>query len=67
MRLFSAAMLARRFNVKPRRISDLFYQGKLDGNRCPVISGRRLIPSDYLPEVERALREAGYLCEVSPC
>lgn len=56
--------IARRFNVPPRAISDLFYARRLDDRRCPIIGGRRLIPTDYLPEVEAALRAAGHLAEV---
>jgi hypothetical protein len=42
-------------------ISDLFYARRLDDARCPIVGGRRLIPQDYLPEVENALRAAGHL------
>ena len=53
--------VGRRYGVPPRVISDLFYGRKLDDQRCPIIGGRRLIPIDYLPEVEAALRRAGHL------
>jgi hypothetical protein len=42
----------------------------LDDSRCPIIAGRRLIPSDYVPEIERVLRESGRLpmpTEAAPC
>jgi hypothetical protein len=53
---------ARRWTgVPPRAISDLFYARRLDDRRCPIVGGRRLIPVDYLPEVEAALRQAGRL------
>jgi hypothetical protein len=29
--------------------------------RPGIVSGRRLIPADYLPAIEEALREAGHL------
>jgi hypothetical protein len=51
--------IARRNNVPPRLISDLFYSRRLEDARCPIVSGRRLVPSDYVPEVERVIREAG--------
>jgi hypothetical protein len=35
------------------------YQRKLDDRRCPVTVGRRLIPEDYVPVVEAALRRLG--------
>lgn len=47
---------ARRLRRRPRDISDLFYQRKLSDERCPVVGGRRLIPVDYLPVIEAALR-----------
>jgi hypothetical protein len=47
--------------AKPKDISDLFYQRKLDTSRCPVLAGRRLIPPEYLDEIEAALRAAGRL------
>jgi hypothetical protein len=52
---------ARQIGVAPRAISDLFYARRLDDERCPVVGGRRLIPLDYLPVVEAALRAAGRL------
>ena len=53
--------LARQFGCRPRDISDLFYSRKLDANRCHVVAGRRLIPLDYVPTVQQALRDAGRL------
>ncbi len=53
--------VGRRYGVPPRVISDLFYARKLDDRRCPIVGGRRLIPEDYLPEIESALRAAGHL------
>jgi len=50
----------------PRKLSDLFYARKLDENRCILIGGRRFIPADYIPEIERVLRETGILAEVTP-
>jgi hypothetical protein len=62
---------ARCLATRPRNISDLFYQRKLSDERCPIVGGRRLIPPDYLPVVEEALREHGLLgdCtrEAVPC
>jgi hypothetical protein len=52
--------------ARPKDISDLFYLRKLNNGRCPVIGGRRLIPEDYLAEIERVLREVGKL-EEAPC
>jgi hypothetical protein len=47
---------ARRLGVPPRTISDLFYQRKLDGSKCPVMGGRlRVIPEEYLEVIRRVL------------
>jgi hypothetical protein len=47
--------------AKPKDISDLLYQRKVDTSRCPVVAGRRLIPLELLGEIEAALRAAGRL------
>lgn len=51
--------LARQLRCRPRDISDLFYCRALDDSRCPIVSGRRLIPSDYVSDVKRVLAERG--------
>lgn len=53
----SVSEVARRLDCRPREISDLFYQRRLCDARCPVVSGRRLIPEDYLPVIEAILRD----------
>jgi hypothetical protein len=45
--------------VRPRDISTLFYERELRDDLCPIVGGRRLIPHDYLPQIENALRRAG--------
>ena len=62
---YTVSEIGRQYNVPPRVISDLFYQRRLDDNRCVVVGGRRLIPADYLSEVEAALRAAGRLPETA--
>ena len=54
---FTVSELARREGVRPRDISDLFYRRLLSDAVCPVVGGRRLIPSHYVPVVVEALRE----------
>jgi hypothetical protein len=53
--------LAKRYNANPRDITHLFYTRRLDGSRCPIIGGRRLIPVDYAEVVAHKLRELGLL------
>jgi hypothetical protein len=53
--------VARRIDARPKDISDLFYQRRLDDRRCPVVGGRRLIPEDYIPAIEQVLRDSGRL------
>jgi hypothetical protein len=48
-------------DVRPKDISELFYRRQLRDDLCPVVSGRRLIPLDYLPLIVAALRRAGKL------
>lgn len=58
---FVVSEVARRYGIAPRAISDLFYSRRLDDRRCQIIGGKRLIPAEYLPAIEEALREAGHL------
>jgi hypothetical protein len=60
-RLIVSEVARRLPGVRPKDISDLFYQRKLDDTICPVVGGRRLIPEDYVPEIVAALRAAGRL------
>jgi len=53
---FIVSEVARQLGVRPRDISDLFYQRRLDDGRCPVVGGRRLIPADYIPAIREALQ-----------
>jgi hypothetical protein len=57
MSSLSISEAARRLGARPREISDLFYQRRPSDKHCPVVGGRRLIPLEYLPEIEAALRE----------
>ena len=53
--------LARKHGIRPREISDLFYQRKLSDKRCPIVDGRRLIPESYVGKIESLLRERGVI------
>lgn len=55
MNYFTVSEVARRLAVRPREISDLFYQRRLNDQMCPIIGGRRLIPVDYLPVIRAVL------------
>lgn len=61
MSISTVSGVARRLGIPPRYISDLFYARVLDDSVCPVSSGRRMIPDDYIPTIEAALRERGLL------
>ena len=52
--------------VRPSDITNLFYKRILDEDRCPVLGGRRLIPVDYVPVIERVLRERGLIRDHAP-
>lgn len=45
--------------VRPRQISDLFYQRQLPETLGPIVGGRRLIARASLPRVREALRVHG--------
>lgn len=55
----SVGDVARRLGVSPRRITDLYYSGRVRSDRCPVIAGRRLIPPDMVEVIAMALRRLG--------
>ena len=58
MSYLTVSEVARRLGVRPRDVSDLFYQRRLSDELCPVVGGRRLIPESYLPDIALVLREA---------
>jgi hypothetical protein len=53
--------LARKWKLPPHVLSNLFYRRVLDDAICPVAGGRRVIPNDYVPVIERVLRERGLI------
>lgn len=54
--LLSVSEAARRLGVRPKDISDAFYQRRLRDDLCPIIAGRRLIPDDYLEQIAQTLK-----------
>lgn len=57
----TVAEVAREHHVPPHVITNLFYRHALDGEKCPIVSGRRIIPRSYVPQIVRVLRAKGYL------
>jgi hypothetical protein len=57
--------VARKLNVRPRDVSDLFYARVLSDKHCPVVAGRRLIPESYLPTIAAALTRHGRQVKVN--
>jgi len=55
----SISEVADRMGCRPRDVSDLLYQRKIDPRTCLIKGGRRLLPESILPEIETLLRRAG--------
>jgi hypothetical protein len=53
--------IARRLGVRPRDVSELFYNRKVKDDDCPIMAGRRLIPESYVDVIAMALRRGGKL------
>jgi hypothetical protein len=53
---YTVSDAARLLGVRPRDISDLFYQRWISDELCPVVGTRRLIPWDALPLIRDALQ-----------
>lgn len=56
----SVSEAAERLGVKPRVLSDAFYDGRLDESRCPIVGKTRVIPAAYLESIAIELRRAGH-------
>ncbi len=59
MNHLSVSQAARQIGAKPKDIFDLFYARKLRDDLCPIIAGRRIIPTEYVETVCAALRRHG--------
>ncbi|MGL4944446.1 MAG: hypothetical protein ACRC46_14795 [Thermoguttaceae bacterium] len=57
-KFYGISEAAERLNAKPRDVTNLFYDRQLNCDLCPVVSGRRIIPSSYLVQIAWALRRA---------
>ena len=58
---YTVSEIARQHGVRPRAISDLFYNRELSDEKCPIIGGRRLIPPEYVSVIVTALRKHGLI------
>ena len=47
--------------VNGRTLARLFYDRVLDADRCPVVSGRRQIPIEYVPAIRLELERRGLI------
>ena len=47
--------------VPPKVISDLFYKRQLSDAQCPIHGRVRLIPEEYVAEIERILCDRGVI------
>lgn len=54
----TAGAAADRIGATPKDVSDAIYRRRVDVSRCPVVAGRRLIPTDLLPELRKAIKAA---------
>jgi hypothetical protein len=62
MEMYTVSEVASRIpGARPKDISDLLYQRKLDVELCPLMGGRRLAPAHYVPVVAKVLRKMGRL------
>lgn len=59
MPFLSVSDVTRRLGVRPRDVSDLFYQRVVPDDHCPVVAGRRLISADRVDGIASALAQCG--------
>ncbi|MHC4445887.1 MAG: hypothetical protein ACYTF1_22860 [Planctomycetota bacterium] len=59
MKLLSVGDVARILGVRPSKITQLFYERRLDDDLCPIVGGRRLIPAEYVEIIAMELRRKG--------
>ena len=55
MDAISISEAARGLGVPPHRLSNLFFQRRLPQELAPMLCGRRVVPVDSLPELQRLL------------
>ena len=57
--LLGVGDVARRLNVRPSQVTQLFYERRLRDDLCPIVGGRRLIPHDYVAIIAMELKRKG--------
>ena len=57
IKALSIGEAALRLNATPKQLTDGMYRRWFDNIRCPIVSGRRMIPEDYLDEMSAVLRQ----------
>lgn len=60
-KFYSVSEVARDLGCRPRDISDSFYRRWLDDSVTPIVSGRRLIPAEYVETVREVLEQHGLI------
>ena len=55
--LRTVSEVAQEIGCRPRDISDAIYSRRVDTADCPIVGGRRLIPSSMIAEFRRILRD----------
>lgn len=60
-RPLSTGEVARLLGVHPHQVAQIFYEGRLKDDRCPIVGGRRIIPSSYVEIIAMELRRKGIL------
>jgi len=55
--LLSVAQAAQRLGVRPRDVSDAFYQGRLPQELSQLVAGRRVICESNLHRIAELLRQ----------
>lgn len=61
MPVLNVSDAARELGCRPRDISTLLYNREVDDALCPIVSGRRMIPRELLPQLRQKLAEKGKL------
>ena len=64
--LLSVGDVARRLNVRPSQVTQLFYERRLRDDLCPIVGGRRLIPQDYVEVIAMELKRKGVRVQEVP-